>query len=90
MVKECIQSNWFIVYFFVIFCICDLEVYTNKFDGWIVEISFVQCVCDLFILYSQDKKFKKYIYIYTLRDAGATWSRKDVLRDVGQPLCRSK
>ena len=44
--------------FFVIFCICDLEVYTNKFDGWIVEISFVQCVCDLFILYSIDKKFK--------------------------------
>ena len=29
---------------FAILSVCDLEVYTNKFDGWIVEISFVEYV----------------------------------------------
>ncbi|RXH80600.1 hypothetical protein DVH24_005897 [Malus domestica] len=36
LISECL--------FFVIFGVCNLEAYANKFDGWIVETSFVQYV----------------------------------------------
>ena len=39
LISECL--------FFAIFGVCDLETYTNMFDGWIVEISFVGCVSHL-------------------------------------------
>ncbi|CAN6552238.1 unnamed protein product [Malus baccata var. baccata] len=36
LISECL--------FFVIFGVCDLEAYTNKFDGWIVKISFIEFI----------------------------------------------
>ncbi|CAN6586645.1 unnamed protein product [Malus baccata var. baccata] len=36
LISECL--------FFVIFGVCDLEAYTNKFDGWIIKISFIEFV----------------------------------------------
>ena len=36
LISECL--------FFAIFGVCDLEAYTNKFDYWIAEISFEECV----------------------------------------------
>lgn len=49
-------------FFMVIFCVCDLGVHTHKFDGWVVQISYVNCVSYQNNIFNKHLKFILYFY----------------------------